>query len=361
MPIFPIDGDASYYLASIKGVLEHGWFWHNPDLGAPFGQENFDFAAPFGDVAHYAIVSLLGLVLGHDPIVVFNAFFLLCFPLIAVISFLVMRDLGAARAPALVGAILFAFLPYHLLRNEAHLFLTSYYAIPLLVWLVVVRRRGPLLFDRSRPLRSAGFVAICVVGGAASNYYAVFGLLVLLAIVPIAALARRSRRIALQGAAVIAIVGASFALCHAPAILYPLEHGANDAVAKRAPAESELFGLKLAYMVIPRPQHRIEFMARQGKIYFDSTPLRSEGFEPSLGSVASLGFAAAVIILLATGLAGRARVRAAVADRDRRRDRDHELRDRDGRRGRDADRLRDVPAGARLEPDFARDRVRCAC
>ena len=64
VPIFPIDGDGSYYLASIKGVLEHGWFWQNPDLGAPFGQENFDFAAPFGDVAHYAIVSLLGLVLG---------------------------------------------------------------------------------------------------------------------------------------------------------------------------------------------------------------------------------------------------------------------------------------------------------
>ena len=222
------------------------------------------------------------------------------------ISFLVMRDLGAARAPALVGALLFAFLPYHLLRNEAHLFLTSYYAIPLLVWLVVCVAEGRVLFDRSRPLRTAGFVAICVVGGAASNYYAVFGLLVLLALVPVAALARRSRPIALQGAAVVAVVGASFALCHAPAILYPLQHGSNDAVAKRAPAESELFGLKLAYMVLPRPQHRIELMARQGKIYFDSTPLRSEGFEPSLGSVASLGFAAAVIILLATGLAGRA-------------------------------------------------------
>ena len=28
-------GDANYYHSVLKGVLEHGWFWHNPSLGAP--------------------------------------------------------------------------------------------------------------------------------------------------------------------------------------------------------------------------------------------------------------------------------------------------------------------------------------
>ena len=304
VPIFSVDGDASYYLADVKDVVEHGWFWHNPDLGAPFGQANFDFADPFGDVVNYGIVKLLALVLG-DPIVVFNAFFLLCFPLIAVVSFAVIRDLGAARAPALVGALLFVFLPYHLLRNEAHLLLTSYYAIPLIVWLVMCVAEGRALLSRAAPRRTLAIVAICVVAGAASDYYAVFGVLVLLAVVPIAALARRSRGIALQGAGVLAIVSASFLLCSSPAIIYPLEHGANTAVAQRAPAESELFGLKLAYMVLPRPGHRLAFMARRGTIYYDTTPLRSEGFDPALGSVATLGLVAALIILLMTGLAGR--------------------------------------------------------
>ncbi len=305
VPIFSSDGDASYYLASIKGVLEHGWFWRNPDLGAPFGQANFDFAAPFGDVMHYVIVRILGVVLG-DPVVVFNAFFLLCFPLIAVTAFAVMRNLGAARAAALVAAVLFTFLPYHLLRNEAHLFLTSYYAIPLIVWLVVAVAEGRQLVSRAAPRRTLAVVAICLVAGAASNYYAVFALLVLLTVIPVAAIARRSRRIAVQGAAVTALVGLSFALCHSPAIIYPLNHGSNDRVAKRQPAESELFGLKLAYMVIPRPQHRVGFMARRGKVYFATTALRSEGFEPSLGTVATLGLLAAIITLLATGIAGKA-------------------------------------------------------
>ncbi len=141
VPIFDPRGDASYYMATIKDVVEHGWFWHNPDLGAPFGQANYDFPAPFGDLVHYLIVLPLGLVLG-DHVLVFNAFFLLCFPLIAVVAYAVMRDLGADRPAALVCGVLFAFLPYHALRNQSHLFLTSYYAIPLAVWLAVTLAEG---------------------------------------------------------------------------------------------------------------------------------------------------------------------------------------------------------------------------
>ena len=221
MPIFGANGDGAYYLATVKDVVENGWFWRNPDLAAPFGQVNYDFAAPFGDFVHYLVVSVLGFVLG-DPVVVFNAFFLLCFALIAVIAYAVLRDLGAARPVALVVAILFAFLPYHMLRNQTHLFLTAYYSIPVAVWLVVTLAEGRRVIDRSAPRRTALVVAGCLLVGAASNYYAVFALLSLLAVVPVAALARRSRRIALQGAAVVALVGASFVLCHAPAIIYPL-------------------------------------------------------------------------------------------------------------------------------------------
>jgi phosphoglycerol transferase len=305
VPIFDPSGDGNYYLATIKDVVEHGWFWHNPDLGAPVGQANYDFPAPFGDLAHYLIVSVLALVL-NDHVLVFNAFFLLCFPLIAVVAHVVMRDLGADRLPALVCGVLFAFLPYHLLRNEAHLFLTSYYAIPLGVWLAMTIAEGRTLIDRSARRATLLVVAVCLVAGAASNYYAIFTLCVLVFVVPVAALAHRSWRVALQGAAVMALVGASFLLCHSPAIVYPMTHGANEAVAQRTAGESEVFGLKLAYMVIPRPEHRIDFLARRGQRYFATTPLRSEGFNSSIGLAATLGLAAALAALLATGIAGAA-------------------------------------------------------
>jgi hypothetical protein len=307
VPIFGAGGDAAYYLATVKDVVsDHGWFWHNGDLAAPFGQSNYDFAAPFGDTAHYVIVWALGVVLG-DPVLAFNAFFLLGFPLVAVIAYAVLRDLGAARPAALTAAVLFAFLPYHVLRNQSHLFLTAYYAIPLAVWLAVSLAEGRTLIDaRGARRRTLAVVAACLLAGAAATYYAVFALLVLVTVVPVAALARRSPRIALQGAAVTALVAASFALCHAPAIVYPLVNGANDDVAERQPGESELFGLKLANMVIPRPGHRVGFMARRGEHYAARTPLRSEGFDPALGTVATLGLVAALLVLLTSGLAGAA-------------------------------------------------------
>lgn len=310
VPLFGADGDAGYYLATVKNVVEHGWFWHNPDLGAPFGQDNYDFAAPFGDVVHYVIVALLGLVLG-DPVVVFNAFFLVCFPLIAVVAYAVLRDLGAARPAALVAGLLFVFLPYHLLRHQGHLFLTSYYSIPLGVWLVVTLAEGRTLFERHAPRRRLLAVAgACVVVGAASNYYAIFALLLLVTVVPVAALSLRSWSVARQGAAVTAVILASFALCHSPALVYPLLHGPNDIVGARAPAESELFALSLAHMVIPRPTHRVGRLAVRGRAYAVSSPLpHAEGFTSSIGGVATLGAAIALVVLLATGLGGAASVR----------------------------------------------------
>ena len=194
VPIFGASGDGAYYLATVKDVVDHGWFWHNPDLGAPFGQSNYDFAAPFGDTAHYVIVWVLGLVLG-DPVLVFNAFFLLCFPLIAVVAYAVLRDLGAAPAPALVAGVLFAFLPYHLRAQPAapvpHVVLRD----PARRLARRGRRRGPPAADATR--RAAPHAARgrrLPARGAASNYYAVFALLVLLTVVPVAAIARRSTR-----------------------------------------------------------------------------------------------------------------------------------------------------------------------
>ena len=56
-------------------------------------------------------------------------------------------------------------------------------------------------------------------------------------------------------------------------------------------------------MVLPRPDHRVEFLARRARGYEARTPITAEGFSPSLGTIGTLGFAGAVIVLLMTGLA----------------------------------------------------------
>jgi phosphoglycerol transferase len=305
IPLTGAINDASFFAASVKDVVEHGWFTHNPDLAAPLGQSNLDFAASFGDTAHYALIRVIAVFL-NDPIVVFNAFYLLGFPLIAVTSYLVLRDLGAARMPSLVMAVLFAFLPYHLLRHQNHLFLAAYYAVPLGFWLVMTLAEGRRLIDRGDRRRTAITLLVCVVVASASNYYAVFTMIALLLVVPLVALAQRSRQMVFQGLLVLAAIGLVFGLCHAPPVLYAAEHGRNTAIAERSPQESEDFGLKLTQMVLPRPDHRIARLARRGAAYEVRTPLVAEGFSPSLGVVATLGLIGAVVVLLTTGLGNRA-------------------------------------------------------
>jgi phosphoglycerol transferase len=301
VPISGAFNDATFFLSAVKGVVEHGWFWHNPDLAAPFGQTNFDFAADFGDSGHYAVIRVLAVFL-HNPVVAFNAFYLLCFPLTAVTAYLVLRDLGSARLVALVMGVLFAFLPYHLLRHQNHLFLAAYYAVPLGVWLVVALAEGRTLLDRRDKRRTAITLLVCAVVASASNYYAVFAMIALLLVVPVAALAQRSRPMAVQGLLVLVAIGIVFGLCHAPPVIYASEHGRDTAIAERQPVESEDFGLKLTQMVLPRPDHRLGFLARRGAAYEARTRIVGEGFSPSLGIVATFGLLGAIVVLLTTGL-----------------------------------------------------------
>ncbi len=57
-------------------------------------------------------------------------------------------------------------------------------------------------------------------------------------------------------------------------------------------------------MVLPRPEHRVEPLARRGKHYFATTPIRAEGFQASIGFAAIAGLVAAIVVLLSTGIAG---------------------------------------------------------
>ena len=303
VPLFGSTGDSGYFLASVKGVVEHGWFWSNPDLGTPFGQSNLDFPTAFGDTLHYVLIRALEIPF-DNPVHIFNAFFLLSFPLIAISAYVVLRDLGAAPPAALVTAVLFAWLPYHLLRNTGHLFLSAYYAVPFGVWLVVALAEGRTLLDRRHRSRTAATLAACVVAASASNYYAIFTMLALVLVVPLAALAWRSRQMVVQGLLVLATIGTVFALCHAPVLVHIARHGTNE-VGRRAPTESEGYGLTLTRMVLPRPQHRVGPLARSGESYASQSGLYGEGFTASLGIVGTIGLVGALGLALTTGLGAR--------------------------------------------------------
>src|SRR4029077_13477918 len=89
---FNYTGDATSGLTVIKNVIDNGWYNQNPNLGAPFGQELYDF--PLGS-DNLNVLLIRGLdVFSSSSAVVFNLFFLLTFPLVALTALLVLRQLG---------------------------------------------------------------------------------------------------------------------------------------------------------------------------------------------------------------------------------------------------------------------------
>jgi hypothetical protein len=302
---FAYTGDATLNLTFIKGALDHVWYFENPDLGAPNGQELYDYPVFAGETLNILLLRLLGLGTG-DPAVVINLFFLLTFPLVALTAFIVLRRLPVSRGIALVIALLYTFLPYHFQRGEVHLFLASYYAVPLGAYLAIAVFRGDRLFGGWRSILPTAVMCAVVATASGSGYYAVFTVLLVAVAAVLRFVVRREREALVAGGAVVAAIAAVFLVEVAPTIVYRAVNGANDEVAKRYWFESENYSLRLTNLLLPVDGHRIGALARMKAEYAEQIP-QTEARSATLGLVASLGFVwlVAVALIACAGAARR--------------------------------------------------------
>ncbi len=151
------NGDALLHAMFIKGIVENGWYWQNPSLGAPGDLKMYDFPAVDNSAA--VVFWFLSLFSSH-PIVILNIFYLLTFPLIAISSLYVFRQFNLSYGASLFGSLLYTFLPYHFMRDESHLFLSAYYFVPLAVMVLLWITSGRLLAGRN--VKFVASVVICV-------------------------------------------------------------------------------------------------------------------------------------------------------------------------------------------------------
>ncbi|HEV3479932.1 MAG TPA: hypothetical protein VG144_10860, partial [Gaiellaceae bacterium] len=168
-----------------------------------------------------------------------NLFFLLTFPLAALTSYLVLRRLPVSRGPALVVSVLFAMLPYHFTRGEAHVFLVAYYAVPLGAYLAIAVFRGDPLFAGRRAVLITAVMCVVVATASGSGYYAVFTVFLVAVAALLRFIARRERESLVAGGAVVAAITAVSLLQLAPTIVYRVANGDNDEAAQRFWFEAE--------------------------------------------------------------------------------------------------------------------------
>ncbi|HUO04676.1 MAG TPA: zinc-ribbon domain-containing protein [Candidatus Binataceae bacterium] len=295
-----------------KSLCDNGWIISNPYLGAPFGMQAYDL--PISNFLDVAVMKVLSLYT-CDHAWLLNLYFILTFPLAAVTSLIVMRTFGASYPSAITASLLFTLLPYHFLRGEGHLLLSSYWTVPLgislMLW-VWLDGAGLEPTDMNRPwsrgrLVAAGAYAVLV--GLGHLYYASFASVLLLCAGIGGSLRTKKWRNLRLGVSACSVIIASCAAAASPSLIYDWEHGANPAAIARWPHEGELYGLKITRLLLPVTGHRIEAFAQLKDFYNRTLPpllppwvkgvlvqssqlmaIINESDTQTLGAIAGIGF-----------------------------------------------------------------------
>jgi phosphoglycerol transferase len=276
----------------IKGLRDNAWIFHNSRIGMPFGLELFDYPLP--ESFHLLVFKLVGFTTRHFGKIL-NLFYLATYPAVLLTSLYTCRQLGLRYPAALFTSFLYTFLPFHFRRGEAHLFLSAYYIVPLIL-LVIFRVFSPeaMFFGSNwrtregllpRFRRTWGAILVCViVGSSGIGYYAFFACL-LLVVAGIAASVHRGRLAPFLNAMVVAgLIAVTVLLNISPNLVY----GRRD-TASRTAADAEVNGLKIAQLLLPMTGHRLPFFA-EAKARYNNAPLVNENDTATLGLVGSAGF-----------------------------------------------------------------------
>jgi len=306
-PIVSLGGDALVNQALIfKALVDNPWYWDNSRLGAPFGLNLRDFPLP--DLAVLGSIKLLT-VFTKNHNLIRNLVVLGGFPLITLTSLYAMQRLGVRYIIALTLSLLYAFSSYHHMRLAPHALLAfSYFTVPILTLLAIpLFENRPIFVTTRLSWPKAAFqnfrdgwraIAACVVIGATGMvYYPFFSCYLLLVAGVVAAARSRSTLPFVRSLCLVGVIGTTLALSLAPTIVQNLTHGSN-AITERSPQEAEVYGLKIAQLIIPGAGHRIEYLKHLGDYYNSIAPLVGENQTAYLGLVGVVGFLYLIFVAL---------------------------------------------------------------
>ena len=302
-----IGGDSTQVLGYVQNVIESGTPMSGPRLNAPFGQQYLDF--PLGpDLLNFAMLRLISLVASEAAATV-TVFFLLTFPLVAMTAYWALRGLGIGRPVAYFAAVVYAVVPFHFLQGTGHLFLSSYFAVPIAVYLLTMTALGRPLFGlgppsnegvprrRRRIWRLVGYALLPVVVATTGIYYAAFTLLLIVPAAVLGWLTTRSARVVASAGLITALIVVVLGLTLLPGFLDTIQNGPNADFPVRGAAETGLHQLRPTNLLMPVAGHYFPLFASLAADYTRTFPNSGENGN-SAGLIASVGLALLVFVVL---------------------------------------------------------------
>jgi len=288
---FAYSGDGQLNGICVKGIIDNGWYLFNKYLGMPTGLYMQDF--PFPNNLDCGLIKLISYFTKSYGLTV-NIFYLLTFPLTTFTSMFVFRQFKISYSSSIFGSLIYTFVPYHFLRGENHLFLSTYYLVPLVIMVILWIYDNTMIFDRYGNLNVLNFkflisIFICILMGSSFVYYAFFSCYFLMVFGTILFLSRRDIRYLLISIFFVCVLTISTIVNALPTIIYQHNVGSNPAIYARSPQEAELYGMKIIQLFLPSIGHRISLFNNITSKYASTAPLCNENITVSLGIIGSLG------------------------------------------------------------------------
>lgn len=295
------DGDAlSHSWMALRAI--EGWIFDNPRSGYPFGSNFVDY--PGSDSGNLLLLKVIGSITGQFNSA-FNLFFLFSFPAVFISAFCSLRAFGLSIALSFTASLLFAFLPFHFQRL-GHIFYTWYFTVPIFFYLCYsfYESRGFYFSKISWWKKTIIFLLTSTILASFGVYYAFFGIIMLIICTIMIFIKTGSTRSVVAPVMVIFFVALGVLFNIFPNIINKYTNGSNIEVAQRSPQDSEIYGLKLTQLVLPRADHRVSKLATVTQRYNKTAPLINENCTSTLGIIGTIGFVGLFFVLLAV-LSGR--------------------------------------------------------
>ena len=278
---YSFTGDSVGAQNLIQRALDERWFFQNWRTGYPFGSNHLDF--PSSDTGTIFALKVIGVLAGNSFVVAYNLFYLITFSLSFSFTYIFFRRYDISKPYSFVAGLVYAFASFHFQRI-GHYFYISYFIIPLAFYLL-----GSLFTAASKRQRAITNISLatCSCFGA---YYSIF--LALLFLIAGFWSWFRTESFRLFSRIFFGALAVLFGLLIniSPSLIYRAEQGKNVTVAARGANESEIYGLKITQMLLPRIDHRAPILANISKSYASQFPLVNENHTANLGLIGSVGF-----------------------------------------------------------------------
>lgn len=299
-PLLYSGGDEMGIFYWIKTIKHFGIRLVNPMVGGSAGGDMYDYI--FSDTLSFVIVKGIS-VFVENTYMIANIFYFLCYLLVSLSSVYVCRRLHYSEGISIFVSVLYAFSVFMQTRY-AHLWLTPYFMLPFSCMLALKIVRGEIVSGKASIWKDINFYKALLLSFCCAFtgfYYAFFTCILFAVAMVIRMINAEKRQVKKEGYPLFFIAGVMIGCIMnvIPNMLYWIKNGFNpeSEIATRGIGDAEIYGLKLAQLILPRQEHRFQAFQELSKKYCENYPLVNENATSAIGIVAVVGFATSLIWL----------------------------------------------------------------